>query len=284
MKLNEYVSEVFQIILAILLASIGLKAFLLPNGFLDGGVTGVAILLSVLFKINISYILPVVTIPFFLIGWFTLSKRIIYKSAISVLSLAIMIHVENFEAVTEDKLLIAIFGGIFLGAGIGLAIKNGTVLDGAEIIGIYINERFGISIGTVVLVFNIFLFAITAVTISIEVALYSILTFIVTAKVIDFVFKGFDDYVGLWVISKHSTSIQKKLSQDVKTGLTIYTGTKGIGSAGYKENIEIIQVLLNRIDSRKAHRVINSEDPNAFIVEFDVNEVKGGLLRRFLKN
>jgi len=284
MKLNEYVSEVFQIILAILLASIGLKAFLLPNGFLDGGVTGVAILLSVLFKINISYILPVVTIPFFLIGWFTLSRRIIYKSALSVLALAIMIHVENFEAVTEDKLLIAIFGGIFLGAGIGLAIKNGTVLDGAEIIGIYINERFGISIGTVVLVFNIFLFAITAVTISIEVALYSILTFIVTAKVIDFVFKGFDDYVGLWVISKHSTSIQKKLSQDVKTGLTIYTGTKGIGSAGYKENIEIIQVLLNRIDSRKAHRVINSEDPNAFIVEFDVNEVKGGLLRRFLKN
>jgi uncharacterized membrane-anchored protein YitT (DUF2179 family) len=282
MQLKERISEILQITMAVTLASIGLKAFLLPNGFLDGGVTGVAILLSLLFSIEISYILPIVTLPFFLIGWFTLSKRIIYKSIISVLALAIMIHIENFEAVTDDKLLIAIFGGIFLGAGIGLAIKNGTVLDGTEILGIYFNERFGISIGNVVLLFNIILFSITAVTISIEVALYSILTFIVTAKVIDFVFEGFEDYVGLWIISNHTETIQKKLSQEVNTGLTIYSGTKGIGNRGSKENIEIIQVLLNRIDSRKAYLIINNEDPKAFIVEFDVNKVKGGLLRRII--
>jgi uncharacterized membrane-anchored protein YitT (DUF2179 family) len=120
-----------------------------------------------------------------------------------------VIHFENFSPVTEDKLLIAIFGGIFLGAGIGLAIKNGTVLDGAEILGIFLNEKVGFSIGTVILLFNSILFGITALLISVEIALYSILTFIVTGKVIDFVFQGFEDYVSLWVVTQHSNTVHK---------------------------------------------------------------------------
>ena len=208
-KITGLFSEFFQIGLAVILASIGLKAFLLPNGFLDGGVTGIAILLSRFTAIEISYILPIVTAPFFLIGWFVVSKRILIKSVIAVLALALVIHFENFGSVTDDKLLIAIFGGIFLGAGIGLAIKNGSVLDGSEILGIFLNDRFGLSIGTIILFFNIILFGITALVISVEVALYSILTFVVTGKVIDFVFQGFEDYVGLWVVTQKSEIIHR---------------------------------------------------------------------------
>lgn len=274
--------EVFQILFAILLASIGLKAFLLPNGFLDGGVTGIAILISEFSRIEISYILPLATIPFFILGWFTVSKRILLKSILSVILLALIIHFENFEPVTDDKLLIAIFGGLFLGAGIGLAIKNGTVLDGSEILGIYINEKWGISIGQVILAFNTILFGITAIVLSIEVALYSILTFIITGKVIDFIFRGFEDYMGIQVVTTKPKELQQALINEVGVGMTVLQGSKGFGSRGKLENIEIVQTVINRIDSQKVYKTIDAIDQDSFIVEFDVNNVKGGVLRKYL--
>ncbi len=152
--MKKIVSETFQISVDVLLASIGLKVFLLPNGFLDGGATGIAILLSEVTGVDISFLLLFVSLPFLFLAWYSLSKRIFTKSIVSIVALAIMIHYENFEPVTDDKLLIAIFGGLFLGSGIGLTVKNGAVLDGSEILGIFINERYGISIGKVILVFN----------------------------------------------------------------------------------------------------------------------------------
>lgn len=281
-KVFNALSEFFQLGLAIVLASIGLKAFLLPNGFLDGGVTGISILLSEFVAIEISYILPIITIPFFVLGWFTLSKRILLKSIFAVIVLAVMIHFENFSSVTDDKLLIAIFGGLFLGAGIGLAIKNGAVLDGAEILGIFLNEKIGISIGTIILVFNTFLFSLTALVVSIEVAMYSILTFVITGKVIDFVFQGFEDYIGLWIVSDKSERIQEELLNDVGTGITVYNGVKGFGSKGVKEEAEVIKVILNRIDSKKVYNLVDRIDEEAFIIEFEVNKIKGGVLRQYL--
>jgi len=184
--------------------------------------------------------------------------------------------------VTDDKLLIGVFGGIFLGAGIGHAIRNGTVLDGSEILGLYLNERIGISIGNIILAFNTILFVITALTLSVEVALYSIMTFILTGKVIDFIFRGFEDYVGLMFISQESSKIQKSLLEQVGTGITVYTHAKGYGSTGYQRDTEVLQVIINRIDTKKTYRAIESMDPDAFIVEFDVNQVKGGVTRQYL--
>lgn len=158
--IKQFFIESFQICIGVVLASIGLKAFLLPNGFLDGGVTGIAILMSQIFEINISILLLIVSIPFLAMAWFTLTKRIFFKSLIAITILAVFIHFENFSSITDDKLLIAIFGGLFLGAGIGLTIKNGAVLDGSEILGIFINNRFGISIGKVIFLFNLVLFSI----------------------------------------------------------------------------------------------------------------------------
>ena len=219
--MKRILSEIFQIAIGIFLASIGLKMFLLPNGFLDGGATGIAILFSELFNYDISYILLLVSIPFLILAWFSLSKRIFIKSVISIVSLAVIIHFENFNAITDDKLLIAIFGGLFLGAGIGLTIKNGAVLDGSEILGIFINNRLGISIGKVVLIFNAVLFGATAMLLSLEVAMYSILTFIVTAKVIDLIIEGFEDYVGLMIVSDKTNTINKELIRVVGTGTTL---------------------------------------------------------------
>ena len=274
--------EGFQIAIGIVLASIGLKAFLLPNGFLDGGVTGIAILISNIYDLDISIVLLLVSIPFLILGWTTLTKKIVVKSAIAIAALALFIHLENFTSVTEDKLLIAIFGGLLLGAGIGISIKNGAVLDGSEILGIYVNNRFGISIGKVILLFNILLFLITALIISVETSMYSILTFLVTAKVIDLMIEGFEDYVGLMIVSRHQADIEKKLLEELDAGMTIYAGSKGHGQRGEIDHTEIIHTVINRIDINRTYRLIEKIDAKAFIIEFDVNNVKGGILKKYL--
>ncbi|WP_299111602.1 YitT family protein [uncultured Winogradskyella sp.] len=281
-KTLKLLYEYGQIAFGIVLASIGLKAFLLPNGFLDGGVTGIALLVNRLVDINISILLVIFSVPFLILGFYTVSKRIVIKSIISILGLALFIHFENFEIITDDKLLISIFGGLFLGAGIGIAIRNGSVLDGSEILGVYLNDTFGITIGKVILVFNIILFAITAWVISTEVALYSILTYIVTAKVTDLIIEGFEDFIGITIVSKQFSAIEVAIMEELGTGMTLYKGTRGMGSSGKQEDFDIIHTIINRIDIKKMYRVVNRIDPKAFIVEFDVNSVKGGVLRHYL--
>ena len=281
-KTYNFFSEYGQIALGIVLASIGLKAFLLPNDFLDGGVTGIALLVRTQFDINISILLVAFSIPFLILGYYTVSKRIVIKSIISIVGLALFIHYENFGTITEDKLLISIFGGLFLGAGIGIAIRNGSVLDGSEILGIYLNDKYGFSIGQVILLFNIILFSITAYVISVEVALYSILTYIVTAKVTDLTIEGFEDFIGVTIVSKEYKTIKIAIIKELGAGLTSYKGSKGFGSQGEQQDFDIIHTIINRIDIKKMHRLIEDIDENAFIVEFDVNSVKGGVLRHYL--
>jgi len=277
------ISEYFQIAFGVCLGSIGLKAFLLPNGFLDGGATGIAILISRETGINISLLLLFVSLPFLILGLYKLSRRILVKSIISIIALSVLIGLESFPVITEDKLLIAIFGGMLLGSGIGIAIRNGAVLDGSEILGIYIFDQFGISIGKTILAFNIILFAITAVIVSVEVALYSILTYIVTAKFIDFFIKGFEDFIGITIISPLSKEIEDSIMNDLGAGITVYRAAAGFGSTGQHQDRRVIQTVINRIHLRKIHRLIDDIDPDAFIVEFDVNNVKGGVLRRYLQ-
>ena len=281
-KTRALIYEYFQILVGIVLASIGLKAFLLPNGFLDGGVTGIALLVRTFVDIELSYLLLLFSIPFLILGYFTVSKRIIIKSVLSIIGLALILHFENFGTITDDKLLISIFGGLFLGAGIGIAIRNGSVLDGSEILGVYINDKFGVSIGQIILIFNIILFSITALVISTEVALYSILAYIVTAKVTDLTIEGFEDFIGVTIVSKKYELIEEAIMKELGVGMTLYKGTRGVGISGKQEDFDIIHSIINRIDMKKMHRIVNSIDQNAFIVEFDVNNVKGGVLRHYL--
>jgi uncharacterized membrane-anchored protein YitT (DUF2179 family) len=243
--------EIGQLALAVFLASLGLKAFLLPNGFLDGGVTGISILLSKITGIEISIILPTISIPFFVMGWFTISRKTVIRSIISVLVLSLIIHFENFQSITDDKLLISIFGGLFLGAGIGLDIKNGSVLDGSAILGIFLNEKTGISIGLIIFWFNVVLFLLASLLFSIEVAMYSVQTYIITAKTIDLILEGFEDYVGLMIVTEKSKEMQIALLKNIGQGLTIYNGSKGYGSQGEKQDLKIIHTVVNRIDTKK---------------------------------
>lgn len=281
-QLKNVIIDLLQITLGVMLAATGLNAFLLPNGFLDGGITGVALLTNLLTGIDISWLLLLINAPFLLLAYFVLSKWIFVKSIFSIIGLAIFVHWGILPVVTDDKLLIAIFGGIFLGLGIGITIRGGAVLDGTEVLGIYMNDRFGISIGKVILIFNIVLFLITVYVTSMETAMYSILTFIVTAKITDSIIEGFEDFIGLTIISKQSAEISKAIVNEVGAGVTIYNGKGGYGTHGEAQTLEIINSIINRIDLRKIHRLIDRIDPKAFVVEFDVNNVQGGVLRKYL--
>ncbi len=280
--MRKYIKEYGQIAVGIFLASIGLKAFLLPNHFLDGGVTGIAILLSLETGWNISILLVLLSVPFIIVGIFTVSKRIVIKSIIAIALLAISISLETFTTITDDKLLIAIFGGIFLGAGIGITIRNGAVLDGSELLGLFVFNKYGISIGKTILVFNVILFVITAVVVSTEVAMYSILAYIVTAKVIDLFIQGLENFIGLTIVSDFSDDIEEAITKQMNIGLTIFNDASGHGSTGKKHRMKIIQTVVNRIDINKALIIIEEIDPRAFVIEFDVNKVRGGVLKRYL--
>ncbi len=281
-KIKQGVYEYLQIAVGVLLASIGLKAFLLPNGFLDGGVTGIAILLNTTVDLNISIVLILLSIPFLIMAYFTISRYMVVKSIISIVSLAIFIHYENFSVVTNDKLLTSIFGGLFLGFGIGITIRNGAVLDGSEILGIYLNRHFGISIGKIILLFNCLLFGITAILVSKETAMYSVLAFLVTSKITDLTIEGFENFIGVMIVSKHYELIKKTIIKQLGAGMTVFKGVEGYGNNGQIHDFEVIQVVINRIEIGKINNIINQIDPSAFIIEYDVNHIKGGSLKRYL--
>ncbi len=278
----KYIREYSQIAIGIFLASIGLKAFLLPNNFLDGGVTGIAILLSLETGWDISILLIVLSIPFIIVGIFTVSKRIVIKSIIAIALLALSISLETFPIITEDKLLISIFGGMFLGAGIGVTIRNGAVLDGSELLGLFVFNKYGISIGKTIIAFNVILFCITAYVVSVEIAMYSILAYLVTAKVIDLFIQGLENFIGLTIVSQKSKEITDAIAFELGVGITIYKGASGYGSSGVNKEINIIQTIVNRIDINKTLNLVEEIDPKAFVIEFDVNKVRGGVLKRYL--
>lgn len=266
-----------------MLASFGLNSFLLPNDFLDGGVTGIAILIASVTAWDISLILLALSIPFLIMCYYKLTPLITYKSIYSIALLAVLIHIEPTVVLTEDKLLIAVFGGLFLGAGIGLCIKHGSVLDGSEVLGIYLNRLYGLEIGKVILALNVVLFIAAAYLLDVETAMYSILTYMVTGRVTDFIIKGFEDYIGFMISSTHLEAIEEQLVTQVGCGVTIVSTARGHGSKGPQNQSYMLQTVVNRIDMNSVYKWVNKVDPEAFVIEFDVNTVHGGATRKLLQ-
>ena len=269
-----------QLFIGVLIASVGLKAFLIPNNFLDGGVTGIAILLHHITAISTSTWLIVVSVPFLILAYFFLSRKIFWKSTLSILALALIMNVETFPFITDDKILIAFFGGGLIGLGIGIAIKNEAVLDSGELIGIFLNEKFGVSIGRVILIFNVIPFATASYYLPTENILYSCLTFFVAARVIDLVVAGFDDFIGVMIVSQHSEEIQERIKNKMGVGMTVIPGTNGIGKSGKNKTSQVIKTIINRIDIRKLEEIIYDVDQEAFVAEYNVKKVSGGIIRR----
>jgi len=269
------------IVIGVMLAAVGLKGFLLPNEFLDGGVTGISLLISRLTGWSISVLLIVINIPFILLAYRQLSLGFTIKALAAIIGLATALVFIKVPVITSDKLLIAIFGGFFLGAGIGMSVRGGAVLDGTEVLALYINRKTVLSMGEVIMYFNILIFGVAAVLINIETAMYAMLTYLSASKTVDFIIQGFEEYIALTIISPESELIRKTLTLKLKKGITVYKGKSGFGKRGNVDNeIDIIYTVVTRLEVHKIIDEIEKIDSKAFIVQHNINDTKGGMIKR----
>lgn len=280
-EFKHILKDYFLIILGILSATVGLNCFLLPNSFIDGGVTGISLIFAELSGFSLSLFLIAINLPFIIIGYSTISKQFAFRSFIAISLLALLVHFVPLPTITEDKLLIAVFGGFFLGLGIGLAIRGGSVIDGTEVMAIYFSKRTSLTIGDVILIFNIIIFSFGAYIFSIEIALYAMLTYLSASKTVDFIVYGIEEYIGVTIISENSEEIRLAIIEKLGRGCTIYSGKKGYAKRGEKlKETDIVYTLITRLELSKLQTEIDKIDQKAFIVMHSIKDAKGGIIKK----
>ena len=275
------VRDIVFISIGIISAGFGLKGFLLPNSFIDGGVTGISLLISETSGVSLSILIVVVNLPFLILGFSQIGKQFAFKSIAAIIGLALIIHFIPYPLITSDKLLIAIFGGFFLGAGIGLAIRGGAVLDGTEVLAIYLSKKTGLTIGDIILIFNIIIFSFGAYILSIEIALYAILTYFSASKTIDFVIEGIEEYTAITIISDSSEKIRLMITEKLGRGVTVYLGKGGFGKKiDNLKRIDIIYTVITRLEIARLRTEIDKIDSDAFIIMNSLKDTKGGMIKK----
>lgn len=281
LDLGRFLKDVVFMLIGVFAAAFGLKGFLLPNSFIDGGVTGISLLTEVVTGISLSLLLPLINLPFLLMGARTISRAFAMKSVVAIVLLAALVHFVNFPVVTEDKLLIAVFGGFFLGLGIGMSIRGGAVIDGTEVLAVWLSRRTSLTVGDIILIFNVVIFSFGAYILSVEVALYAILTYLAASKTVDFIIDGVEEYIGVTIISDFSEEVRLAITEKMGRGVTIYDGKRGFGNRGQKLNpTDIIFTVITRLELSKLKTEVEKIDPNAFMVMGVVRDVKGGVIKK----
>ncbi len=279
--LRKEIINVLLITAGIFSAAFGLKGFLIPNEFIDGGVTGISLLISSITGWPISILIIIINIPFILLGYRRVNKLYAIKTMTAILTLSCVLYFITFPEVTHDKLLTAVFGGFFLGTGIGLAMRGGCVIDGTELLAVYINPKSFLSVGQIVLVINIVIFGVAAFFLGIQPALYSVLTYLAASQMINYIIQGFDEYTAITIISPKSELIKNVIIRQLSKGVTVYKGERGYGRNVIEDkNIDILYLIVTRLEVSQVVNTVQRVDQNAFIITHSVSEVKGGLVKR----
>lgn len=277
---QRMVKDTLFIVAGVLSAGLGLKGFLLPNNFLDGGVMGISLLVRQLTDINLSLLVVLINLPFIIIAYTQVSKKFAFKTLVAIAGLAVAIALIDYPIITSDKLLIAIFGGFFLGAGIGLSIRGGCVIDGTEVLAIYSSKKTTFSVGDIILVLNILIFSAAAYIINIEIALYAILTYLVASKTVDFVVHGIEEYISVMIVSNKSVEIQQAIIHNMGRGVTVVKGKGGYGKRGHQQEYDVTYTFITRLELQRLKTEIAKIDDDAFVVEHSVGDIKGGMIKK----
>lgn len=278
--LRRSIKDVVLISFGILSASFGLESFLLPNNFIDGGATGISLLTSEVSKIPIYYLLVIINIPFILLAFRVIGKHFAIKTSIAITGLALCVAFIHFPEITHDKLLVAVFGGFFLGAGIGLSVRGGAVIDGTEVLAIFLSRKLSTTIGDIIIIINIIIFSVAAYLLSIETALYSMITYLAASKTLDFVIEGIEEYTAVTIISPHNEEMRQMLINQMGRGVTVYRGKRGYGKTGETKDVDILLTVITRLELSKLKAEIEKIDSNAFIIMSSVTDTKGGMIKK----
>ncbi|MBL7981122.1 MAG: YitT family protein [Flavobacteriales bacterium] len=261
-------------------AAFGLEGFLLPNGFLDGGATGIALLASRLTGMSFSALLVVINLPFIFLAYRLVGRAFALRAGISIVALATLTSLVHIQDVTHDKLLVAAFGGFFLGAGIGLAVRGGSVLDGTEVLALSLGRKIGITIGDVIMLINVAVFSVAAWLIDLETAMYAMITYLAASKTLDLVVEGIEEYTGITITSPHHAEIRHMIANTMGRGITVYSGKRGFTKGAGSHEVDILYCVLTRLEVGRFLAEIEKIDPNAFVVMSPVKDVRGGIMRK----
>jgi uncharacterized membrane-anchored protein YitT (DUF2179 family) len=273
--------DLFLILLGIASAGFGLKGFLLENNFIDGGATGISLLLAELSGISLSVLLLLVNLPFLILGLKVIGRNFTIKAVLAIIGLAIFVEFVPYPVITTDKLLIAIFGGFFLGSGIGLSIRGGAVIDGTEVLAIALSRQFGVTIGDIILIINVIIFSFAAYLLNIETALYAMLTYLAASKTVDFLLEGIEEYTGVTIVSIKAEEIKNMISHTLNYGVTVFKGERGFGKSGEKHyDMNILYTVLTRLEINKLKKEVQRIDPNAFLVMNSIKDTIGGMTKK----
>jgi len=270
-----HLGRILFIIAGVLSASFGIEGFLIPAGFIDGGITGISMLSSKLLSIPLAPLLAFLNLPFLILGYMHLGTRFTLWSAAAITAFALSVGFFPFPHVVTDKLLAAVFGGIFLGAGVGLSIRGGGVLDGTEVLALLISRKIGTTVGDIVLVFNALIFSVAALSLGLEPALYSVLTYASAARSMDFLLHGLEEYYSLLIVTEKYEVIRDAIIMQLSRSVTRLAGHFGRG----EHSQEILFSVLTRLELSQVRNLILEIDPRAFIVVHPVRDVSGGVVK-----
>jgi len=279
-EISHAIKEYIFIIIGVFSAGFGLKGFLLPNRFIDGGATGMSLLLQNVTNLDLSYFLILVNLPFIILASRTLNIKFALRSIAAIAFLAFVVHFIEYPTVTDDKLLISVFGGFFLGLGIGMSMRGGSVIDGTEVLAIFLSKKLSLTIGDVLLLINLLIFSVGAYILSVETALYAILTYLSAAKTVDFVVDGVEEYVGVTIISEKHEDLKNMIINNLRRACTIYAGKGGFGTNGESYDKDIIYTVVTRLELARLQTEIDKIDKRAFIIMGIVKDLKGGMIKK----
>ncbi|MEJ7611285.1 MAG: YitT family protein [Ferruginibacter sp.] len=279
-NLVRFLKDLTLITLGIFSAAFGFKGFLLTNNFIDGGATGISLLVSALTSIPLYALLIGVNIPFVILGYNIIGKAFAIKTMLAITGLALVVATVTFPNVTNDNLLVAVFGGFFLGAGIGLSVRGGAVIDGTEVLAIYLSRKFGTTIGDIIIIINVIIFSAAAYFLSIEIALYSMITYLSASKTLDFIIEGIEEYTGVTIVSVKSQKVKQMIIDTMGRGVTVYNGKSGYGNTGEKKDIEIVYTVLTRLEVNRFNTELRKIDRKAFVVMSSIRDTKGGMIKK----
>ena len=275
-----YLKDLFLIALGVFSAAFGFKGFLLSNHFIDGGATGISLLFSILTDLPLFIFIITLNIPFIILGYRIMGKQFAVKTSLAISALAMVLATVQFPEVTQDPLLVAVFGGLFLGAGIGFAVRGGAVIDGTEVLAIFLSRKSGMTIGDIVAVINVFIFSVAAYFLGIEVALYSMITYYASSKTLDFLIEGVEEYIGVTIVSPHADEIREMIIQKMGRGVTVYQGKRGFGKTGETIDSDIIYTVITRLEINKLNTELAKITTNAFVVMNSVKDTSGGMIKK----
>ena len=277
-----WLTDIIYTAIGILFCGFALKSFLVPNKFFDGGVTGISLLLHELYHFNIAYVIVIANIPFIIMGALQVDKKFAFKTLAAVIGLGLCLQFIPYPQITSDLLLVSIFGGVFMGIGVGLAIRGGCALDGIEVLALYTNKRIGITISEIILGINVVIFLIAAIELGLPTALYSILTYYTASRTINYVIEGLEEYTGVTIISSENELIKEKLVKELDRGITVYKGERGYlkDSFDIHQPVDIVFTVVTRLQVRQLRNMVSDIDPKAFIFTSSIKEAAGGVLKR----